>query len=102
MYNFDDPHCCVPIGNESNLIYTDWQRDNYLKAIISILKNVKRGGVENDHLTLERHKNLKDAFGSPKLIDIAPFILIKRMIKSEEEIALITGGENIAKIGTEV
>lgn len=23
MYNFDDPHCCVPIGNESNLIYTD-------------------------------------------------------------------------------
>ena len=84
-----------------NLIYTDWQRDNYLKAIISILKNVKRVGVENDHLTLERHKNLKDALGSPELIDIAPLVMMKRMIKSEEEIALITSGAKIADIGAE-
>jgi creatinase len=84
-----------------NLIYTDWQRDNYLKAIISVLKNVKRVGVENDHLTLERHKSLKDALGSPELIDIAPLVMMKRMIKSEEEIALITSGAKIADIGAE-
>ncbi len=54
-----------------NLIYSDWERDNYLKAIISILKKVKRIGVENDHLTLERQKNLKDALGNPELIDVA-------------------------------
>jgi creatinase len=77
-------------GYGENLIYTDWQRDNYLKAITSILKNVKRVGVENDHLTLERHKNLKDSLGSTELIDIAPLVMMKRMIKSEEEITLIT------------
>jgi len=84
-----------------NLIYTDWERDNYLKAIISLLKKVKRIGVENDHLTLQRHKNLKDALGNPELIDIAPLVMLKRMIKSKEEIALITSGAKIADIGGE-
>ena len=84
-----------------NLIYTDWERNNYLKAIVSILKKVKRVGIENDHLTLERYKNLKDALGSPELIDIAPSVMSKRMIKSKEEIALITSGAKIADIGGE-
>ena len=84
-----------------NLIYTDWERNNYLKAIISLLNKVKRVGVENDHLTLERYKNLKDALGNPELIDIAPLVMLKRMIKSKEEIALITSGAKIADIGGE-
>jgi creatinase len=84
-----------------NLIYTDWERDNYLKAIISLLKKVKRIGVENDHLTLDRYKNLKDALGNPELIDVAPLVMLKRMIKSKEEIALITSGAKIADIGGE-
>jgi len=84
-----------------NLIYTDWERDNYLKAIISLLKKAKRVGVENDHLTLERHKNLKDALGNPELVDVAPFVMLKRMIKSNEEIKLITSGAKIADIGGE-
>jgi len=84
-----------------NLIYTDWERDNYLKAIISILKGVKKIGIENDHLTLERYKNLKDALGSPEFIDVAPDIMLKRMIKSNEEIKLITSGAKIADIGGE-
>ena len=84
-----------------NLIYTDWERDNYYKAIISILKNVKRVGIENDHLTLERYKSLDDALGNPELIDIAPSIMKKRMIKSNEEIDLITSGAKIADIGGE-
>jgi len=84
-----------------NLIYTDWERDNYLKAITSILKNVKRVGVENDHLTLERHQNLKNILDNPELIDIAPAVMLKRMIKSDEEIKLITSGAKIADIGGE-
>ena len=59
-----------------NLIYTDWERDNYLKAIISLLKNVKKVGVENDHLTLERHKNLKDVLGKSELIDISSSVML--------------------------
>jgi len=84
-----------------NLIYTDWKRDNYLKAIASFLKKVQRIGIENDHLTLERHKNLKDVLSNPALIDIAPFVMSKRMIKSNEEISLITSGAKIADIGGE-
>ena len=84
-----------------NLIYTDWERNNYLKAIVSLLKKVKRVGVENDHLTLERYKNLKDALSEPELIDIASFVMSKRMIKSNEEINLITSGAKIADIGGE-
>ena len=84
-----------------NLIYTDWERDNYLKAIVSILKHVKRVGVENDHLTLERCKNLKNILSNPELIDIAPALMLKRMIKSDEEINLITSGAKIADIGGE-
>ena len=84
-----------------NLIYTDWERDNYLKAIISLLKNVKRVGIENDHLTLERSKNLANALENPELVDIAPFVMLRRMIKSKEEIDLITSGARIADIGGE-
>jgi len=84
-----------------NLIYTDWERDNYLKAIISILKNVKKIGIEKDHLTLERHKKLKDALNNPEIIDIAPLVMSKRMIKSKEEINLIKSGAKIADIGAE-
>ena len=43
-----------------NLIYTDWQRDNYLKAIVSLLGKAKRVGVENDHLTIERFQSLRE------------------------------------------
>ena len=84
-----------------NLIYSDWERDNYLKAIVSLLKKTKRVGIENDHLTLERHKNLKDALDNPELVDVAPFVMLKRMIKSNEEIKLITSGAKIADIGGE-
>jgi creatinase len=84
-----------------NLIYTDWQRDNYLKAIVSLLGKAKRVGIENDHLTIERFKNLKDSLGNPELIDVGPSTMVQRMIKSEEEIALIKSGAKIADIGGE-
>ena len=39
-----------------NIIYTDWKRDNFFKAINSIIdkKNKPKSiGIENDHITLE-------------------------------------------------
>ena len=75
-----------------NLIYTDWGKDNYFMAIISLIKKVKRIGIEKDHLTIERHQNLKDSLGNPEIIDIAAFTMLQRMIKSEEEITLIKSG----------
>jgi len=84
-----------------NLIYTDWERDNYFKAIISLVKKVKKIGIEKDHLTMERYQNLKDSLGDPEIIDISPYTMLQRMIKSEEEIALINSGAKIADIGGE-
>jgi len=84
-----------------NLIYTDWERDNYLKAIVSVLGKTKRLGIEKDHLTIDRLQNLKDALGNPEMIDIGPSTMQQRMIKSEEEIALIKSGAKIADIGGE-
>jgi len=84
-----------------NLIYTDWERDNYFKAIISLVKKVKKIGIEKDHLTMERYQNLKDSLGDPEIIDISPSTMLQRMIKSEEEIALIKSGAKIADIGGE-
>ena len=84
-----------------NIIYTDWERDNYFKAIISLVKKVKRIGIEKDHLTMERYQNLKDSLNNPEIVDIAPFTMLQRMIKSEEEINLIKSGAKIADIGGE-
>ena len=84
-----------------NLIYTDWKRDNYFKAIISLVGKVKKIGIEKDHLTIERHQNLKDSLGNPEIIDIAPSTMLQRMIKSEDEITLIKSGAKIADIGGE-
>ena len=84
-----------------NLIYSDWERDNFLKAVVSLVKKTKKVGLEKDHLTMERYQNLKDSLENPEIIDIAPFTMSQRMIKSEEEIALIKSGAKIADIGGE-
>ena len=84
-----------------NLIYTDWERDNYFKAIITLIKKAKKIGIEKDHLTMERYQNLKDSLGNPEIIDITPSTMLQRMIKSEEEIVLIKSGAKIADIGGE-
>ena len=47
-----------------NLIYTDWKRDNYFKAIVHILGKVKKVGVEEDHLTIERYQKLKESLNN--------------------------------------
>ena len=84
-----------------NLIYSDWERDNYLKSLGSIIKKVKKIALEKDHLTVERYENIKNYFGDPEIIDISSFTMLQRMIKSEEEIDLIKSGARIADIGGE-
>ena len=48
-----------------NVIYTDWKRDNFLKAIVSIIGRddpPKSIGIENDHVTLEMSEKLRSIF----------------------------------------
>lgn len=82
-----------------NIIYTDWQRGNYFRAIAGLIPNARRVGVENDHLTLAVRDALHDALSQPEMVDIAGATMTSRLIKSDEEITLITAGANVADIG---
>ena len=82
-----------------NVIFTDWQRDNYWKAVKSLVGEIRRIGIEADHLTLTQRKKLADSLGDPAIVDVAEATMSARMIKSDEEIALIKEGARIADIG---
>ena len=86
-------------GTGGNLVYTDWQRDNYFEAVKRLIDDRGRVGIEADHLTLQSNDQLKAALPSAELVDIAPPIMRGRMVKSAEEIALIKQGARIADIG---
>lgn len=81
------------------LTYTDWNRDNFWRAVESITGTDGRIGMEGDHLTFLARGGL-DAFLAPStVIDISPVLMRQRMTKSPEEIALIREGARIADIG---
>jgi len=82
-----------------NVIYTDWQRDNYFRALQQELGNPKTLGVEYDHLNVENLAKLKAAFPDTRIVDISKSVMALRMVKSVEEIAIITNGARIADIG---
>jgi len=87
-----------------NIVYTDWKRDNFLKAIVSIIgrdEPPKNIGIENDHVTLEMKEKFKSLFSSSKFSDISKDLMKLRMIKSSEEINIIKNGARIADIGAE-
>ncbi len=82
-----------------NVIYTDWTRNNYWRAVGDLIGGAKRLGIEGDHLTLAARSALNDMLGAPELVDIAPATMAARMLKSDEEIALIREGARIADHG---
>lgn len=84
-----------------NVIYTDWKRDNYLRAIQSVAGNVRGLGIEHDHMTLEMNNKLGAAFPNVALEDVSADVMRLRMIKSSAEIALIKEGARIADHGGE-
>lgn len=84
---------------EGNVIYTDWQRDNYWRAVASLTGGAGRIGIEGDHMTLAARNAAMQMLGDPELVDIAADTMQARMVKSPEEIALIKGGARVADIG---
>jgi creatinase len=84
-----------------NVIYTDWTRNNYWRAVAQLINGAGRLGIECDHLTLAAQETLNDFLGAPELVDIAPDTMAARMMKSDEEIALIREGARIADHGGE-
>ena len=82
-----------------NITYTDWQRDNYWRAILSVTGSGRVIGFEADHLTLLQSDKLKAFLSPSKTVDIAPATMKQRMHKSPAEIALIKHGANVADVG---
>jgi len=91
-------------SHSDNIIYTDWKRDNYLKAIVSIIgrdEPPKNIGIENDHVTLDIKEKFTLLFNFSKFFDVSKNLMKLRMIKSKEEIEIIKNGARIADIGGE-
>jgi len=82
-----------------NLTYTDWQRDNFWRAVLSVTGEGRVIGCEADHLTLVQSEKL-NAFLKPKRgLDIAPACMRQRMLKSPAERELIRQGAAVADAG---
>ena len=87
-----------------NIIYTDWKRDNFFKAITSIIANnnqLKNIGIENDHITIDIKEKFDAIFEKSAFKDISKELMKLRMIKSSEEIEIIKNGARIADLGGE-
>ena len=82
-----------------NITYTDWERNNYWRAVLSVAGEGKTIGYEGDHLSIAQMGFL-DQFLSPKAkIDMAPATMLQRMHKSVAEIDLIRAGAQTADVG---
>jgi len=79
-------------SHTDNVIYTDWKRDNFLKAIVSIIgrdEPPKNIGIENDHVTLDVKEKLTSIFIFSSFSDVSNDLMNLRIIKSNEEIEII-------------
>jgi creatinase len=81
------------------ITYTDWQRDNYWRAVRAVTGTGAVIGYEADHLTLAQKGRLDSFLAPAETRDIAPVTMLRRMHKSPAEIALIRAGAETADIG---
>ncbi|MEO1139363.1 MAG: aminopeptidase P family protein [Pseudomonadota bacterium] len=85
--------------HDDSITYTDWQRDNYWRAIQSVTGSHVTIGYEADHMTLQQRSKLETFLSPDTTVDIAPHTMQQRMEKSPAEIALIRTCTAIADIG---
>ncbi|TMM52763.1 M24 family metallopeptidase [Sulfitobacter sabulilitoris] len=82
-----------------NITYTDWQRDNFWRAILSVTGEGAVIGYEGDHLTLMQRDKLEDFLKPLTMVDLFETTMRQRMYKSEAEVALIRQGAQVADVG---
>lgn len=86
-------------SHADSITYTDWKRNNYWRAILSVTGTGQSIGFEADHLT-HAQSELLDAFLTPRSrVDIAPMTMRRRMRKSAAEIDLIRSCAQVADVG---
>ncbi|XP_068721976.1 creatinase-like [Montipora capricornis] len=84
-----------------NVVYTDWQRDNYFYAVKTLVGDAKNVGFEFDFVSLDNHRKFSDALPNANFVDVGQATMRMRMLKSQEEIDLIRNGARIADLGGE-
>ncbi len=86
-------------GYGDNITYTDWQRNNYWRAIQSVTGSGKVIGFEGDHLSVAQMRLLDEFLTPSAKKDIATTTMRLRMHKSAAEIELIRAGAATADVG---
>ncbi len=81
------------------ITYTDWQRDNFWCAVLSVAGSGKTIGCENDHISMQQFGKLNRFLQPSATVDIAPDTMTQRIHKSPAEIALIRHGAHVADVG---
>ena len=82
-----------------SVTYTDWERDNFWRAALSITGSKRNIGYEGDHITIHQFDKLKAFLNPSEIMDIGIDTMNQRMLKSDAEIDLIREGARIADIG---
>ncbi|MGR3511140.1 MAG: aminopeptidase P family protein [Paracoccaceae bacterium] len=82
-----------------NITYTDWQRNNYWRAILSVTGSGKVIGFEGDHISIAQKALLDDFLAPSKTVDIAVATMTQRLHKSPAEVELIRAGAAVADVG---
>ena len=82
-----------------NITYTDWQRDNFWRAVREVTGEGAVIGLESDHLTLLQQAKMEDFLKPVATVDLYETTMRQRMNKSEAEIALIRHGAQVADVG---
>ncbi len=82
-----------------NITYTDWQRDNYWRAIASVAGENAWVGLESDHLTMLQQSKLVAFLKPAATVDLYDATMRQRMHKSAAEIEMIRAGAAVADVG---
>ena len=82
-----------------NITYTDWQRNNYWRAVLDVAGAGAHIGYEADHISIQQKALLDDMLKPANTTDISSHVMRLRMIKSPAEIALIEQGAAVADVG---
>ncbi|MCV2877095.1 aminopeptidase P family protein [Rhodobacteraceae bacterium XHP0102] len=81
------------------ITYTDWQRNNYWRAVAHVAGKGKAVGYEADHLVLSQFALLNEFLAPKSTADVAPATMRQRMVKSAAERDLIRAGAQVADVG---
>ena len=82
-----------------NITYTDWQRDNFWRAVLSVAGKGRCVGYESDHLSLMQKAKLDHFLAPAGTVDLFEPTMRQRMMKSPAELELIRAGAAVADVG---